>query len=91
MFSPQYADLNNLVSQVMSGVTCSLRFPGQLNSDLRKLAVNLVPFPRLHFFQVGYAPLNALANKNFTPVNITEVTSQLVCPSVRLWNAWLIS
>jgi len=31
----------------------SLQFPGQLNSDLRKLAVNMVPFPRLHFFTVG--------------------------------------
>ncbi len=30
-----------------AGITCSLRFPGQLNSDLRKLAVNLVPFIRL--------------------------------------------
>ncbi|THG02998.1 hypothetical protein TEA_023583 [Camellia sinensis var. sinensis] len=34
----------------MSRVTCCLRFPGQLNSDLRQLAVNLIPFPRLHFF-----------------------------------------
>ena len=32
----------------MSGVTTSLRFPGQLNADLRKLATNLVPFPRLY-------------------------------------------
>ncbi|GME78818.1 unnamed protein product [[Candida] boidinii] len=47
---PSYSDLNHLVSSVMSGVTTSLRYPGQLNSDLRKLAVNLVPFPRLHFF-----------------------------------------
>jgi len=77
MPSPQYEDLNHLVSQVMSGVTCSLRFPGQVNSDLRKLSVNLVPFPRLHFFQVGYAPLNALSAKNFTPLNINELTSQL--------------
>jgi hypothetical protein len=37
----------------MSGVTTSLRFPGQLNADLRKLAVNMVPFPRLHFFMPG--------------------------------------
>merc|ERR550519_2690725 len=29
----------------MSGVTTCLRFPGQLNADLRKLAVNMVPFP----------------------------------------------
>ena len=57
MTNPSYTDLNKLVSSVMSGITCSLRFPGQLNSDLRKLAVNLIPFPRLHFFLVGFAPL----------------------------------
>ncbi len=45
MKEPTYPDLNSLVSRVMSGVTCSLRFPGQLNADLRKLAVNLVRRP----------------------------------------------
>ena len=44
--SPSYGDLNHLVSLTMSGVTTCLRFPGQLNADLRKLAVNMVPFPR---------------------------------------------
>merc|ERR1711983_448643 len=29
----------------------------KLNGDLRKLGVNLVPFPRLHFFLVSQAPL----------------------------------
>ncbi|CBI34673.3 unnamed protein product, partial [Vitis vinifera] len=48
--NPSFGDLNHLISTTMSGVTCCLRFPGQLNSDLRKLAVNLIPFPRLHFF-----------------------------------------
>ena len=48
--NPTFGDLNHLISAVMSGITCCLRFPGQLNADLRKLAVNLVPFPRLHFF-----------------------------------------
>merc|ERR1719329_516901 len=38
--TPTYGDLNHLVSAAVSGVTCCLRFPGQLNSDLRKLAVN---------------------------------------------------
>jgi tubulin beta len=32
---------DQLVSVVMSGVTTCLRFPGQLNSDLQKLAVNM--------------------------------------------------
>merc|ERR1712072_1219292 len=45
--TPTYGDLNHLVSAAMSGVTCCLRFPGQLNSDLRKIAVNMIPFPRL--------------------------------------------
>merc|ERR1712180_21934 len=34
---PSYGDLNHLVSLTMSGVTTCLRFPGQLNADLRKL------------------------------------------------------
>lgn len=37
--TPTYGDLNHLVSAAMSGVTCGLRFPGQLNCDLRKIAV----------------------------------------------------
>ncbi len=43
--TPTYSDLNHLVSATMSGVTTCLRFPGQLSADLRKLAVNMVPFP----------------------------------------------
>lgn len=74
---PTYGDLNHLVSSVMSGVTTCFRFPGQLNSDLRKLAVNLVPFPRLHFFMVGYAPLTAPGAKHFTATSVPELTQQM--------------
>merc|ERR1712227_374939 len=54
---PTYSELNGLVAQAACGITASLRFPGKLNGDLRKLGVNLVPFPRLHFFLVSQAPL----------------------------------
>ncbi|KWU42616.1 beta-1 and beta-2 tubulin [Rhodotorula sp. JG-1b] len=74
---PTYGDLNHLVSTVMSGVTTCLRFPGQLNSDLRKLAVNMVPFPRLHFFMIGYAPLTAPGAKNFRATTVPELTQQM--------------
>ena len=57
MKTPCFSDMNELVSKAMSGITACLRYPGQLNSDLRKLAVNLIPFPRLHFFLTSYAPL----------------------------------
>jgi len=75
--TPAYEDLNRLVSKVMSGVTCSLRFPGQLNSDLKKLAVNLIPFPRLHFFMVGVAPLAAANNNKYQSYSIAELTAQM--------------
>eukprot|EP00461_Guttulinopsis_vulgaris_P002019 UN02020 len=60
----------------MSGVTASFRFPGQLNTDLRKLAVNLIPFPRLHFFMIGFAPLVARGAHKYQAMNVTELTNQ---------------
>ncbi|KAG5437365.1 hypothetical protein PCANB_000796 [Pneumocystis canis] len=74
---PGYGDLNHLVSAVMSGVTTCLRFPGQLNSDLRKLAVNMVPFPRLHFFMVGFAPLTSKGSHSFRSLTVPELTQQM--------------
>lgn len=60
----------------MSGVTTCLRFPGQLNADLRKLAVNMVPFPRLHFFMPGFAPLTARISQGYRALTVPELTSQ---------------
>ena len=74
--APTFADMNELVSKAMSGITACLRYPGQLNSDLRKLAVNLIPFPRLHFFMTGYAPLTNSANSAFRQYSVAELTSQ---------------
>mmetsp|Transcript_26010 Transcript_26010/g.36335 ORF Transcript_26010/g.36335 Transcript_26010/m.36335 type:complete len:453 (+) Transcript_26010:92-1450(+) len=74
---PTYGDLNHLISAAMSGVTCCLRFPGQLNADLRKLAVNLIPFPRLHFFITGFAPLTSRQNQGYSQVNVSELTQQM--------------
>merc|ERR1711877_66481 len=78
--NPSYGDLNHLVSAVMSGITTCLRFPGQLNSDLRKLAVNMVPFPRLHFFMVGFAPLTSRGAHSFRAVTVPELTQQMFDP-----------
>ena len=74
---PTYGDLNHLVSLTMSGVTTCLRFPGQLNADLRKLAVNMVPFPRLHFFMPGFAPLTARGSQSYRALTVPELTQQM--------------
>ncbi|XP_049782400.1 tubulin beta chain-like [Schistocerca cancellata] len=75
--NPSYSDLNHLVSLTMSGVTTCLRFPGQLNADLRKLAVNMVPFPRLHFFMPGFAPLTSRGSQQYRALTVAELTQQM--------------
>ena len=72
---------DNSVSLTMSGVTTSLRFPGQLNADLRKLAVNMVPFPRLHFFMPGLAPLVSRQAAGYQKLSVEQLVSQLFLPS----------
>ena len=74
--TPTYGDLNHLVSAAMSGTTSCLRFPGQLNCDLRKLAVNMVPFPRLHFFMMGFAPLTSRGSQQYRALTVPELTQQ---------------
>ncbi|XP_032148956.1 tubulin beta chain-like [Sapajus apella] len=75
--TPTYGDLNHLVSATMSGATTCLCFLGQLNADLRKLAVNVVPFPRLHFFMPGFAPLTRRGNQLYRTLTVAELTQQL--------------
>ncbi|OSX58832.1 hypothetical protein POSPLADRAFT_1184527 [Postia placenta MAD-698-R-SB12] len=75
--APAFSDLNSLVSQVMCGVSTSLRFPGQLNGDLRKLGLNLVPFPRLHFLMPSYAPFVDPKSQAFVRVSAPDLTSAL--------------
>ncbi|KAK6629165.1 hypothetical protein RUM43_002982 [Polyplax serrata] len=75
--NPNFADLNHLISLGLSGVTTSLRFPGQLNSDLRKLAVNMVPFPRLHFLIIGFSPLTSPNMQSFKSLTVPELTQQM--------------
>merc|ERR1712150_231686 len=73
---PTYSELNGLIAQACCGVTASLRFPGKLNGDLRKLGVNLVPFPRLHFFLVSQAPILNKEAAAKVSVTVQELTKQ---------------
>jgi tubulin beta len=68
---PTYSDLNHLAALLMSGTTCPRRFPS--GADLRNLVVDLVPFPRVHFFVCGMAPLSSLGAELALP----ELTAQL--------------
>ncbi|EDR03981.1 beta-tubulin 2 tubb2 [Laccaria bicolor S238N-H82] len=75
--SPAFEDLNGLIARVMCGVSTSLRFPGQLNGDLRKLGMNLIPFPRLHFLMPSYAPFYDPRAVKYEKNSIPELTKAL--------------
>ena len=70
-----------------------MRCAGQLNSDLRKLAVNLIPFPRLHFFMVGFTPLTSRGSQQYRALSVPELTQQvssaLPNPGTGHWSPWL--
>ncbi|XP_072932944.1 tubulin alpha chain-like isoform X2 [Epargyreus clarus] len=53
---PTYTNLNRLIAQVISCMTASLRFEGSLNVELVEFRTNLIPYPRIHFPLVTFAP-----------------------------------
>ena len=67
--TPSFAQINNLVSQIMSAATSTLRFPVALYHDMASLLSPLVPFPKLHFLCSGFTPLRiAPASANAAPL-----------------------
>ena len=40
-------------------------------------SIALVPFPRLHFFMTGFAPLTARGSAQYRAVTVPELTQQM--------------
>jgi len=74
---PSYLNLNRLVAQVISSMTASLRFQGQLNVDINEFQVNLVPYPRIHFMMCSYAPVLSIQSTHFNSLSVSELTNSL--------------
>ncbi|XP_074642153.1 tubulin epsilon chain-like isoform X2 [Tubulanus polymorphus] len=49
--------MNNIVANLLLNMTSSARFEGSLNVDLNEIAMNLVPFPKLHYLVASQSPL----------------------------------
>lgn len=56
---PKIKEMNNIIALNMSGITSPLRFTGSLDSDLRKMHQNLVPYEKALFLLNSFAPLTA--------------------------------
>jgi len=77
---PSYMDLNVVISKVVSSMTASLRFDGELNVDLGEFQTNLVPFPRLHFMTTALAPVVSLKKKDHEAGTVREITDHVFQP-----------
>merc|ERR1712151_1352656 len=77
---PSYAELNMIIAKVISSMTASLRFDGELNVDLGEFQTNLVPFPRLHFMTTALAPVVNREKANHEAQTIREITDHVFQP-----------
>lgn len=78
---PGYQNLNRLLAQVVASTTASLRFSGSMNVDLNEFQTNLVPYPRIHFPLIAYAPLLATEKAYHENFSIREMTTSCFEPS----------
>ncbi|KAK4291853.1 hypothetical protein Pmani_035343 [Petrolisthes manimaculis] len=78
---PTYHHLNELISQVVSSITASLRFGGALNVDLNEFQTNLVPYPRIHFPLATYAPVVDSTKAYHEKLTVSEITNACFEPA----------
>ncbi|KAJ2263264.1 alpha-tubulin [Coemansia sp. RSA 376] len=72
---PTFSNLNRLIAQIVSSITASLRFQGSLNVDLTEFQTNLVPYPRIHFPLVTYAPITSTIKSQHESMTVSEITT----------------
>lgn len=78
---PTYTNPNRLLGQVVSAVTASLRFEGAVNVSLDEFQTNLVPYPRIHFPLITYAPFVPASKAMHEQLSVGQLASACFEPA----------
>lgn len=81
---PTYTNLNRLVGQIVAAITASLRYDGALNVDLTEFQNNLVPYSKIHFPLVTYAPVLSAQKVYHEQLTVAEITNACFNPTNQL-------
>ncbi|CAN9507588.1 unnamed protein product [Ophioblennius macclurei] len=79
--------MNNIVANLLLNITSSARFEGSLNMDLNEIAMNLVPFPRLHYLVSSLTPLYTLADVSIPSRRLDQMFSDAFSKDYQLIRA----
>jgi tubulin beta len=87
--TPTFNNLNMLIALAITGATCPLRFPSQVNGDMQSLSTNMIPSasPRLHFFLMGYAPISLVDRNSQRRLTVPELTRDMFNANNIMWAA----
>ncbi|XP_077599468.1 tubulin epsilon chain [Stigmatopora nigra] len=76
--------MNDIVANKLLNLTSSARFEGSLNMDLNEIAMNMVPFPRLHFLIPSLSPICNLVDVGKPAKRLDQIFSNAFSKSHQL-------
>jgi tubulin epsilon len=58
-----FDEMNNVAARMLSHLTASSRFNGEMNVDMNEICTNLVPYPKIHFLMTALSPQRAISGR----------------------------
>ncbi|KAL4501497.1 hypothetical protein ABPG72_021304 [Tetrahymena utriculariae] len=78
--NPTYNDLNRVIAQAVSQLTCPLRYENCIKSHLSDFEKNLIPYPKFCFMLSSYSPQIFAKDTSQTQFSTQEISSLLFEP-----------